>query len=164
MKRLIGVALAVLFTGCSDTSSAQQNPKSPEQIGESGARAWASFECAAIASFADDVKATQRHFEAGHQRGLEFLKLAKAAPDDQRKKITDKVPVIMLWRLEGPSPDFMLGRVWEATTEYVDDELEGRDTWSHQRKEGSDAPVDKEVKKMRAENRYRERNCNLLDG
>jgi hypothetical protein len=92
------------------------------------------------------------------------LKQAKAASPEQLKRITDKIPVIMLWRLEGPSPDFMLGRVWEATTEFVDDELEDRESWSHQKKDPDAKPIDAEVKRMRAENRYRERNCNLLDG
>jgi hypothetical protein len=162
MKWLSACVISVLIiAACSAKDTAQA--QSPEQIGESGVRAWASFECAAIASFAGDSKGTERHFKAGYDRGLEFLKQAKAASPDQLKRIGDKVPVIMLWRLEGPSPDFMLGRVWEATTELVDDDLEDRDTWSHQQKDRDAKPIDAKVKKMRAENRYRERNCNLLD-
>lgn len=156
--------LPVLFLfGCAASSADEPADKklTTAEVSSLGARSWAQLECAAIASFSEDNAQLKPLFEAGRRDGLAFIANAKARPKEA-KQIFDKVPMIMSWRLEGPSPDFMLGRVWEATVEYVGDELEGRDTWSHQERDPKAAPVDRVLRKALASNRFRERNCPLL--
>lgn len=163
MTRLIAASF-LLLGACSQPTGDQQakGTQSPEEIGKLGSRSWAALECASIAMFAGDREKMAKLFEQGHRDGLKFIALTQAQKGTDQKKTLNKVPIIMGWRLEGPSPEFMLGRVWEATVEYTDDELGGRDSWSHQATDPKAKPVDEEVRKMTAENRFRQRNCELI--
>lgn len=162
MLKLIAAGL-LMVTGCSVQKQQEQatSVKTPDEIGQLGAHSWAAFECAAIAMSAEQDGDLKRLFGVGHRDGLEFIEAAQAHKDQQRE-IMDKVPLIMVWELEGPSPDFMLGRVWKATTEYVDDEINGRDSWNHQVKDPKAPQLDKELLKLTAKNRFREHNCELI--
>ena len=78
--------------------------------------AWEAFECSSLASKAGDTQEQARLFMVGYKEGLEFIKAA------QKEKVTNEdvnnqVPVGFLLRLEGPTPDFMLGRIFEAAQE-----------------------------------------------
>lgn len=160
MKRS-AIMAALLLVGCSAHGQPSATQKTPAEVGQLAANSWALLECGSIAWFAEDNKNAQSFFDRGLAKGKDFIEQAKARPGD-RKAILDKVPMIMSMRLQGPSPDFMLGRVWEATLEYTDDELNGRDTWSHQQRDPKAAPVTGELRKATAAQRFRDRNCELL--
>jgi hypothetical protein len=77
---------------------------------------WEAFECSSLASKAGDTEEQARLFILGYKEGLEFIKAV------QKKKVTNEdlnseIPVGFLLRLEGPTPDFMLGRIFEAAQE-----------------------------------------------
>lgn len=160
------LAIILLLAGCTQIDAAANTDtqkRTPTEIGEQGARAWANLECATIAMFAKDDKNTEKLFTQGREEGLEFLAGARATTDPKESKaIRDKVPIIMGWRLEGPSDDFMLGRVWEATVLYVADGLEERSQWTHEPINPKAGPVTPELRQVKAENRFRKRNCDLL--
>lgn len=163
--------IAVVFlsvTACSPqkqseaSSSEQSSKQTPEQIAQLGSRSWAAFECAALAGYVGNGAESERLFNVGHTAGLAFIKAAQAADQAHQERIMRKVPMIVSWHLGGPSPDFMLGRVWEAALQFADDEINERSTWDHQTENAKAEPVDKEVRKMRAENKFREGNCALI--
>ena len=159
--KLIAVAIAGLALGFTLPSTAQ-TPKTPEQIANLSVRGFAQFQCASLASAAKNNQ-TEPHFNAGYASLHEFLTLARGSKDTATQKaISDETPMIVLMALGGPNIEFEIGVVWSAVNQYVDDELNDRETWTHQKEDPKAANVDREVIQMRAEKQYRDHNCAIL--
>ena len=71
---------------------------------------WSAFECSTFAELMGDQKEQARLFELGIKAGREFLEAArnKQIPSE----IVDKeIPMGVIWLMNGPSNDFIIGRV-----------------------------------------------------
>ena len=105
-KFLIAVAVGLLVTkpGLAE---------SPEQYGIMAQSAWSAFQCAVLAEKTDNAKEQERLFKFGYEQGLKFI-AALQAGDAKTKDLSGEAPFSRLILLQGPTPDFMLGRIFEV--------------------------------------------------
>lgn len=118
-----------------------------------GRALWVAFECSALAGTFNDDAYQAELFEEGYRRGKRFI---EAAMDGriEREDISKTVPLAVLWSIQGPSADFMLGRVYEVAK---DSAMEGLVV-----KNGE--VLDEQVTDMLARNKFQEKNCEMLVG
>jgi hypothetical protein len=74
---------------------------------------WSAFECAALAATLKNQAEQSRLFLYGYQRGKEFIAAVQAGKVKREDTYTE-TPWIMTMLLEGPSADFMLGRIYSS--------------------------------------------------
>ncbi len=110
IKRLI--LTAVLFVLFEPSSMAQ----SSREYAVMSRSAWSAFECSALAAQFKDTKEQERLFVYGYKEGKTFIAALQARKIDQRD-LSSETPWLMGLLLEGPTPDFMLGRMYEAAQE-----------------------------------------------
>lgn len=78
-----------------------------------GAATWAAFECSSLAAHSKNAEQQERLFLYGYKKGQEFVKAALGNKVDRKDLLSD-VPSGLVMLLEGPSIDFILGRVYES--------------------------------------------------
>lgn len=105
MKSVIAASLAFLPL----LSPAQTS----KDLALMGATSWSALECSTLASVMKDEKEQARLFTLGYESGKKFMGAVQA------KKVTlqdlqNEVPSGLLMLMQGPSVDFMLGRVFES--------------------------------------------------
>ncbi len=116
-----------------------------------GRAAWSAFECSALAESSKNLQEQERLFKYGYAKGLEFIE-AIQADKVKREDLSKGTPLIMLLLLQGPTPDFMLGRVFEGA---LDSALE--DVFKTGENFNSD-----EMQETIAKNKFWKRNCQLI--
>lgn len=116
-----------------------------------GRSLWAGFKCSALASKMNSPKEQERLFQFGYKEGLVYLNALQSQKIDQIP-ITDEAPIAVLLRLQGPTPDFMLGRIYEAAVESALKDV--------MRTGGNFNPED--LQKTLAQNEFNKQNCRLL--
>jgi len=116
-----------------------------------GGSIWSAFECSSLASFIDDLEEQDRLFSWGYEQGKIFI---EALNRDQIKQedISKEVPIGVILLLQGPSSDFILGRIYEVAQ---DNALE--DVFMTGENYNSD-----EIQKIAATNKFGEANCNII--
>jgi hypothetical protein len=77
---------------------------------------WSSFECATLASKMRQPAEQERLFNFGYAQGQQFISALKAGKI-KREDLSTHAPVGALLLLEGPSVDFILGRIYAAAEE-----------------------------------------------
>jgi len=118
-----------------------------------GKKAYAAFECAALASFARDEDEQHRLFQLGYDEGktfLEALRNGKIEAED----VNSTVPVGITLALEGPTADFILGRVWEGAVKNVLDKINRDFSDDHYPSSDEQAGA--------AKNHFSRENCGLI--
>jgi hypothetical protein len=78
-----------------------------------GRAMWSAFECSSLASKNGNAEEQGRLFLYGYNEGQQFIAAVKAKKI-KKDDLSSEVPMIVLLLLEGPTPDFMLGRIFEA--------------------------------------------------
>lgn len=78
-----------------------------------GKKAWYAFECASLNSLVGNKAEAKRLFFLGHNNGRRLLKALKENKIKE-KDISNEVPWILMLLFEGPSDDFILGRIYSA--------------------------------------------------
>jgi hypothetical protein len=146
MKRL--VALAVVLAVAPLKASAQ----SSKEYAVMGQKLWAAFECAALATVAEEVDEQRRLFDLGYEQGKIFVQAIRNGKIEE-KDLSGSVPVGVLWKLEGPNADFILGRIWESAFEQAT--KDAYDAYSKMM-------FDKGVLKQFAKNDFHKKNCSLM--
>lgn len=81
-----------------------------------GKTTWKSFGCSALAGKSGNHQEQARLFLHGYTLGHQFIHAAQAGKIT-KGDFSKKVPQKMLQVLEGPSPDFMLGRVFDKAVD-----------------------------------------------
>lgn len=166
VKKLIVIGMALCAVGCSkgETQAPAETNLPPSEIGKLGASGFALFQCAAYASFANmDKSKVEPLFNRGHDNLTRFIDLGKKVQGKEMDKaVSSGVPILVLQHLGGPSTEFMVGRVWEATSLYVEDELYQREGWTHQKKDPKAPSPTKELVEADAAQHFRDQNCELL--
>lgn len=74
---------------------------------------WSAFECSSLASKLKKPADQERLFKFGYSQGKAFI-AALQAGKIKREDLSSNAPVGVLWLVEGPTPDFMLGRIYES--------------------------------------------------
>ncbi|MCG7868778.1 MAG: hypothetical protein JAY74_20705 [Candidatus Thiodiazotropha taylori] len=116
-----------------------------------GKATWGAFVCSVLAEESIQPDEQRRLFMYGYAKGLVFIE-AIQAEKVKREDLTKGIPIMMLLLLQGPTPDFILGRVFEAA---LDSALE--DVY----KTGEHFNSDEMVKTI-AKNKYWKQNCQLI--
>ncbi|EHK65281.1 hypothetical protein [Achromobacter arsenitoxydans] len=116
-----------------------------------GHAVWAAFECSVLAAHLKNGAEQSRLFAYGLAQGRQFIQ------DMQEKRISPAdinttVPMGVLNNLEGPSPDFMLGRIYSAASEFaLKDVFSLGGQW-----------LDDAGQRSRASAKFASQNCNLV--
>lgn len=116
-----------------------------------GRQVFSAFQCSSWASINDDQAEAERLFMYGYEQGQKFLG-ALSAQKIKQEDISSQVPIGVTMLLQGPSEEFILGRIHSAAEEDALDEVF---------KTGDDFNDD-ELQKIIASNKYRDGNCELL--
>lgn len=134
-------------------SSDQKNTftQSSKEYAVMGIQASSAFRCSSWASEIDDQKEAKRLFMFGYEQGKKFIG-ALSAQKIKQEDLESEVPLVILMLLQGPSEDFMLGKIYQTIQESaLEDVL----------KTGDDLNSD-EVQKVIAGNKFRDSNCQLI--
>jgi|SRR5690625_204035 len=146
IKRVIGIVIFLLAPGFSEAS---EKLSVYEQM---GSLMWASFSCAALAKEAKEGLEHDRLFEYGYMQGKKFLLAYVSQEVSYRELATSRIPVGIVLSLEGPSIDFVLGRIYEMRIQGATSQVqfsEGKIT---------DVKDQPEI----AKRLYREQNCSVI--
>ncbi len=81
-----------------------------------GSVSWSAFECSSLASVMNEEKEQERLFSLGYQQGKAFIDALQKNRVELKDR-NEQVPSGFLLLLQGPTPDFMLGRVFESAQE-----------------------------------------------
>lgn len=116
-----------------------------------GATSWSALECSSLASVMNDEKEQARLFTLGYESGRKFMGAVQA------RKVTvqdlqSEVPSGLLMVMQGPSVDFMLGRVFESALDAATKGIFTSNGNLHSN----------ELQKKLARTKYDEQNCRLL--
>jgi len=125
--------------------------ESSSEYAATGKAAWSAFECSALAEKSKKPKEQERLFKYGYAQGLKFIN-AIQSEKVKREDLSKGVPMMMLLLLQGPTPDFMLGRVFESA---VDSALD--DVFKTGEQFNSD-----EMQETIAKNKFWKQNCQLI--
>lgn len=141
------LVLALLVAG-SHSAMAEETSKSYAQMAKA---AWSAFECAPLADKYGKPEESDRLFQYGYSQGKKFI---SALQDGKiiKSDLEAEAPFILLLLLQGPTPDFMLGRIYEnAQNSALKDlvTINGR-------------MVSSEDQKLLAASRYNSQNCQLI--
>ena len=112
---------------------------------------WSAFECSSLASKSGDPIEQERLFLFGYDQGKKFI-AAVQSKQVKEQDLSGEVPLMMLLLLQGPSADFMLGRVFEAAQESVLKDVYKTGEVFH----------DDEAQKSNAGNKFWKLNCQLI--
>lgn len=113
--------------------------------------AWAAFECSVLAGFAGKQKLSDKLFSKGYKNAIQFVSDYRAGAVSN-ERIQSTVPIGIMLVMGGPTNDFIAGRIYESTQQTVIDALNEPNTIF----------VNSELRKVKAQNKLHEQNCDLL--
>ena len=150
MNKVVKGAMLICFMFMA-VFSESTNATISSEYAAMGKATWSAFECSVLAEKSKDPKEQERLFKYGYAQGLKFI---EAIQKNKVKKedLSNDAPLMMLLLLQGPTPDFMLGRVFEGA---LDSALE--DVYKTGDQFNSD-----EIQETIAKNKYWEQNCQLV--
>ena len=141
------IVLLLLF--CSVTSTVQAEDS--KELSMLGKKFYVAFECSILASKGGDSNEQERLFLYGYETGkyfIESLEKNKIKKED----FSSNVPMTVSLTLQGPSADFILGRIFEVALEYaLTDVYKSGDKHNSQ-----------EVQEIKATTKYQNQNCKLI--
>jgi hypothetical protein len=144
LKFIAAAVVACLFSG-------QAAAGRPSHYGIMAQSAWSAFQCSVLAEKSRNMAEQKRLFEFGYDQGLRFI-TALDSGTAEREALSGAAPFSMLLLLQGPTPDFTLGRIFEAALRSA---LE--DVFSSAESYASPA-----IQESIAAREFLKRNCNLI--
>ena len=120
---------------------------------------WSAFQCATYAEMSGNEKEQARLFDVAVKSGRDFLEAVKSRqiPEDVARQ---EVPIGVSMLLQGPSTDFIIGRIFENAMSDAYDQIVKYQNGILQ--ESSKWENDKEVTKVKARTKYQTGNCALI--
>lgn len=115
-----------------------------------GRVSWSAFECSSLASVMNEDKDQERLFALGYQQGKAFIDALQKNRIELKDR-NEQVPSGFLLLLQGPTPDFVLGRVFESAQENA---LKDVIT--------PDGITSKDLQATLARSKFTKQNCSLL--
>lgn len=141
----IAVSLVLLLAAA---AAPAQDSKSYARMGQA---TWSAFECSALAGHLKNSSEQQRLFAYGLAQGRDFIAAVRAGKVT-REDLESGVPIGLLFLLEGPSADFMLGRIFESAMSHaLDDVFKTADHFN-----------DDEIQQQLASTKFLTSNCRLV--
>ena len=99
----------------------------------------------------------ERHGQLGIDYARDMLKDLHKYGDKNNANWTSNAPLFFRWSLTGPSDDFIIGRLFEASINTANDYI-----YYENKNLDNERYLDESVRDIKAENEYRQKNCNLL--
>lgn len=149
VKRIYSLVLLLIVT--SVLSPAMVFAERSDNYGDMGAATWSAFSCAVLASKAQSETEQKRLFSFALDQGRKFI-TAVEKKKVARPELSEKVPLVVLMLLEGPSTDFMLGRIYAAAEDSALKNIRRTDGKLNSQ----------EIQAMAAMDEFRASNCHLL--
>lgn len=118
---------------------------------DSGRAVFSAFECTVLAAKIGRTEEQRRLFEFGYEEGKKFIDSVRSG-EISKEELSSKVPVGVLWHMEGPTTDFILGRIYESAAENALDGVYGR----------TNEVLSAEEQNRIAENKFSTMNCGLI--
>ncbi|MBS4050768.1 MAG: hypothetical protein KGZ69_06155 [Methylomonas sp.] len=125
--------------------------ESSSEYAQMGMAAWSAFKCSALAEKSNNPQDQERLFKYGYAQGLKFIDAIRSEKV-KREDLSTGVPMMMLLLLQGPTPDFMLGRVFEGALDSATNDVF---------KTGDQFNSD-EMQEIIAKNKFWKQNCQLI--
>jgi hypothetical protein len=133
--------------------------QTPTEKARTGRIVWSAFQCATYAEMAGNPKEQSRLFDLGVRAGRSFLEAFKGP--GMPEEVQREVPIGVLMLLQGPSPDFIVGRIFENAMRDAYDDIVTRDN-NGIPLDASKHLQDPQLRKSKAQNKYLRANCALL--
>lgn len=121
---------------------------------------WNAWLCSIYAELKGDTDEQGRLFTLGYSKGKQFIDAAVAGtitPEEGRTIVPMAVGVLMA----GPTPEFVLGRIFESAAGQAFDDVATEDA-NGMPLAPADYVVDDELKASIATNKYMRSNCELI--
>lgn len=115
-----------------------------------GRATWAAFECSSLASVLEKPRDQERLFLFGYEQGKRFFSAMQSGRITQ-KDLRSTIPSGLLMVAQGPSIDFILGRVFESAQHNALKDVITTET-----------VLNKDLKKGLASQKYTSGNCELI--
>lgn len=113
--------------------------------------AWSAFQCSVLAEKAGNMAEQKRLFEYGYAQGSKFISALESGTA-KKADVPGAAPFSMLLLVRGPTPDFALGRIFEAALRSaLEDVFASGDAYS------SDG-----IQESAATREFWKRNCSLI--
>jgi hypothetical protein len=113
--------------------------------------AWSAFQCSVLAEKANNMAEQKRLFEYGYAQGLKFV-AALESGSAKTEDVPGAAPFSMLLLLRGPTPDFALGRIFEAALRSALEDVFA----------AGDAYASEKLQESAATREFWKRNCSLI--
>ena len=143
----------LLLIGVFVLSDGHAQAQTSREYAVMGRSAMSAFICSTLSAHVRNAKEQERLFLYGYKQGLAFLSALQSQKID-RKDINEEVPVGVVFLLQGPTPDFILGRIFEASQEAA-----LKNVLMTAGQMNSD-----DVQKLLAQSEYGKQNCRLIGG
>ena len=121
---------------------------------------WNAWLCAVYAELKGDADEQGRLFTLGYSKGKQFVDATVAGtitPEEGRTI----VPMVVGMLMAGPSPEFVLGRIFESAVGQAFDDVTAEDA-NGMPLAPADYVVDDELRALIATNKYMRSNCELI--
>lgn len=146
LNKFVTPIIAIVL-GYSSLATAQ----SSREYAEMGVAMWAGFECATFANVFEDKAEVERLFSFAYEQGKAFIAVMQAGKID-KQDVSSIVPSGVLMGLGGPTPDFMLGKIYTGAAEHAHEDMFAV----------NGELTTKEYQVMLAKSRYAKSNCALV--
>ncbi|GGX42588.1 hypothetical protein [Saccharospirillum salsuginis] len=118
---------------------------------DSGRAFFSALECTVLAAKIGRSEEQKRLFEFGYKEGKKFIDSVRSG-EISEEDLSSKVPVGVLWHMQGPTTDFILGRIYESAAENVLEGVYG----------SANEVLSTEEQNRIAENKFSTKNCELI--
>jgi hypothetical protein len=97
---------------------------------------WSAFECSAFAELSEYKSEQERLYLVGQNAGRAFLEAMKAGQISEQA-VKEDVPINVLQRLEGPSNESVINKIYAAATGNAHDDIvkKKRSSWGPTQKQ-----------------------------
>ncbi|MDX1376490.1 MAG: hypothetical protein R3357_13050 [Burkholderiales bacterium] len=113
--------------------------------------AWSAFQCSVLAEKANNMAEQKRLFQYGYAQGQKFI-AALESGSAKKDDVPGAAPFGMLLLVRGPTPDFALGRVFEAALRAALEDVFA----------SGDAYASESMQESAATREFWKRNCSLI--
>lgn len=119
----------------------------------------AHWSCMVYSNYTEDKESAELHFEAGLSDGKLFVADARNGTLTQHELLSS-APYLVVSLLQGPSDDFVLGRLFEGIRDYAYEKVARKAETGH---DSLHFETDPELLRIKSQNIYRSSNCQLLN-
>jgi hypothetical protein len=134
--------------------------KADEDKARLGRIMWTAFVCSTLADMSEKKEEPARFFQAGLQAGRDFMQAFQEGKIS-KEEIDANLPSGVTLVLQGPSIDFIIGRVFSAAENYSYDKVV-KESASGDPLDTKDWVIEKGAQRSKAEASYSAGKCDLI--